>query len=529
MKKALSMNLSGIVFHIDEDAFEKLGKYLEAIKLHFRGFDGRDEVIADIESRIAEILQNKIHETKQVITIEDIDEVIGIMGQPADYILDEKEESIAGSRADAFQSKRLYRDPDKRIIGGVCSGIASYFIIDPLWIRLIFIIMAFSGFGVMLYLILWIVVPEARTTAEKLEMRGQQVNISNIEQSLKDEVDHLKNKLNDLTHKAKGSYRKTRESFNQSQRDQVRSGLHTAGRIIARVILIFIGFIIFIIGLALSLAFLAIVFKFPVLSVADHAEFGGVPLYPALSMIFSTDSDLRIFTTALFVVLGIPLLIMLWEGIRLIFNLPPVRYLGRISALAWIIALVFVFAFGIKTYNSFRYQREFTREEILPTGNIDTIRLVTPFHLPVNLDWSHSGYYYFPEWRLALTENENVLFGIPRLRIYASSDSLSRLVTVASARGSFQDDAEEIARRIQYDWKLSGDTLRLPDSFILHEGENWRKQELELKLYMPEGTIFKVDEHSERILRGNSKYARTDLAGKTCIMEGKGIKILIRQ
>jgi phage shock protein PspC (stress-responsive transcriptional regulator) len=522
MKKSFSINISGVVFHIDEDAYDKLFRYLEAIKSHFRGFEGKEEVIADIESRIAEILQKKISDSKQVIVMEDVDEVIGIMGQPADYVLDEEPGTAAGPQSSAYQSKRLYRDPDQKIIGGVCSGIASYFMIDPLWIRLIFIILTFSGFGIMLYLILWVVVPEARTTAEKLEMRGQQVNINNIEQSLKDEVHHLKSKINDLTNKAKGSYRKGKENFNRDHREHVSGSFSAAGRLLLRILLITIGFFIFLVGLFLSLSFLAIIFKLPFLNFLYYNDIGPIPLYPALDMIFSNDADLRTFITAIFAVLGIPLLLMLWAGIRLIFSLPPVKYLGRSAFVFWICCAAIALIYGMKTYNSFRYQGEFVVEETLLTQEIDTMRVITPYNLPANLNWGRSGFYYFPEGRLVLSDEEKTIYGIPRLKIYPSPDSTSRLVTVLRARGPFRDDAEEIAAGIRYDWKLSGDTLTLPDSFIISDGENWRKQEMELKLYLPQGTIFSLDENCRRILKGNSKFARSDVAGKTCIMDAKG-------
>ncbi len=139
MKKTLTINISGFVFHIDEDAYEKLHRYLEAIKFHFRGFKGKDEVIADVEARVAEILQKKYLPAKEVITIEDVDEVIGIMGQPSDFSVEDED---AGGQKDFSYSrhpKRLYRDPERKILGGVCSGLGAYFNMDPIWVRIIFI------------------------------------------------------------------------------------------------------------------------------------------------------------------------------------------------------------------------------------------------------------------------------------------------------------------------------------------------------------------------------------------------------
>ena len=143
MKKTVRINISGIIFNIDEDAYEKLHRYLEAIKSHFRGFEGKDEVISDVEARVAEILQKKIFPGKEVITMEDIDEVIGIMGQPADFAMDDES---AGSRNEATYSsmpKRLYRDPERKVIGGVASGLGAYFNIDPVWVRVIFLVSIF--------------------------------------------------------------------------------------------------------------------------------------------------------------------------------------------------------------------------------------------------------------------------------------------------------------------------------------------------------------------------------------------------
>ena len=130
MKKTFTINISGIIFHIDEDAFEKLNNYLETIKSYFANSEGRDEIIADIESRIAEMLQSKINEQKQVITIDDINEVIGIMGEPEQIGGDGTQEKK--QREEQRHSKRFFRDPDNKVLGGVCGGIGAYFNIDPL-------------------------------------------------------------------------------------------------------------------------------------------------------------------------------------------------------------------------------------------------------------------------------------------------------------------------------------------------------------------------------------------------------------
>ena len=156
MKKTFNINISGIIFHIDEDAYEKLSLYLKRLKQHFDKTDSGKDIIGDIENRIAELLQEKLSDKKQVITLADIDEVITLMGEPYEFSEEEETSSNSQQSYQKTYGKRLFRDTDTRIIGGVCSGIAAYFNIDPLWVRLGFVLAAFSGFGFLIYLILWI-------------------------------------------------------------------------------------------------------------------------------------------------------------------------------------------------------------------------------------------------------------------------------------------------------------------------------------------------------------------------------------
>jgi phage shock protein C len=213
MKRTLTANISGIVFHIDEDAYEKLSRYLDNIRRHFSTDEGCEEIISGIEGRIAEMFQEKIRDQRQVITLENVREVISQLGEPEQISGEEPGESkqASGAASAPFAekgSKRLYRDPDDKYIGGVCGGLGAFFQVDPTWIRLLFIIGIFAGFGILLYLILWIVIPRARTTAEKLEMRGEKVNLSNIERSIKEDLHDIKQNLRDLSEETKDAFKK---------------------------------------------------------------------------------------------------------------------------------------------------------------------------------------------------------------------------------------------------------------------------------------------------------------------------------
>jgi phage shock protein PspC (stress-responsive transcriptional regulator) len=271
MKKNISINISGIIFHIEEDGYEKLKEYLDTIHRYFASYDDSSEIIADIENRIAEIFLSKLKEGKQVITIEDVEALMATMGGIKDFKEVEMEEETesddeesyrhdAGGQTYTTVTKRLFRDEKRKILGGVLSGIAHYFSIDPLWIRLIFIVLFFGvwflpatpailtvayivlwivvpgtyeleeqkkikkmfrnpddkvlggvcsgiaayfgidivivrllfiiliffgGTGLILYIILWIILPEARTITDKMEMQGEPVTLRNIESNIK--------------------------------------------------------------------------------------------------------------------------------------------------------------------------------------------------------------------------------------------------------------------------------------------------------------------------------------------------------
>jgi phage shock protein PspC (stress-responsive transcriptional regulator) len=194
MKITVSINLGGYSFNIDEDAYAELKRYLKNLELHFAGEESSSEILSDIETRMAELFRTKITSYKQVINIDDVRQVITVLGTPEDI-----SDNEGPSARDKFSSPgyhRMYRDTDHRVIGGVCSGMGAYWDIDPVIIRIIFIALAIGGgLGIMVYLILYIVIPEAKTTAQKIEMKGDPVNIHNIKDSVKKEFDTVRKNM----------------------------------------------------------------------------------------------------------------------------------------------------------------------------------------------------------------------------------------------------------------------------------------------------------------------------------------------
>lgn len=196
MKKTFSVNLGNKVYIIDEDAYNRLKEYLDRIEGHFSDQKEREDIINDIEMRLSELFAERLVAGKQVLTLNDVEEVTRIMGDPQE-IAGEKETTEQGPSYGNSERRtgprRFYRDPDNRIIGGVCGGIGAYLNIDPVIIRILLVVLLVAfGIGFLIYIILWIVVPEAKTTAQKLEMRGDTVNASNIGKFVQDEFESVK-------------------------------------------------------------------------------------------------------------------------------------------------------------------------------------------------------------------------------------------------------------------------------------------------------------------------------------------------
>ena len=193
MKITVSINLGGYSFNIDEDAYAELKRYLKNLELHFAGEESSSEILSDIETRMAELFRTKLTSYKQVINIEDVQQAISVLGTPEDI-----SDNDGPTARDKFSSPgyhRMYRDTDHRVIGGVCSGMAAYWDIEIWVVRMIFFALAMMGVGILIYLILYIVLPEAKTTAEKIEMKGNPVNIHNIKDSVKKEFDTVRKNM----------------------------------------------------------------------------------------------------------------------------------------------------------------------------------------------------------------------------------------------------------------------------------------------------------------------------------------------
>ena len=207
MKKTFNINIVGYPFTIDEDAYALLNDYLKTIEHAFRKVDGSAELINDIESRIAELLLQSSEDGSAIITLADVEQVIARVGKPEEFV-DDETITIQNENGDTetinvdtenetpppyipnppYTVKRLYRDPQNAMLGGVCSGIAWYLGWDVTWVRLLLVALTIVSYATMavVYLVLWIVVPEARTPLQRMQMMGEQPTMENIGKTVTD-------------------------------------------------------------------------------------------------------------------------------------------------------------------------------------------------------------------------------------------------------------------------------------------------------------------------------------------------------
>jgi phage shock protein PspC (stress-responsive transcriptional regulator) len=495
MKKTFTANISGMVFHIDEDAYEKLNLYLARIKEKLSLDHGRDEILNDIEARIAEMLQEKLTASKKVITLEDVRYVIEQLGEPEQF--EEAAEETAAhethSRKTYYREKsekRFYRDPDDKYIGGVAGGLGAFFDIDPTWIRVAFVVFTFLyGFGPLVYIILWIVVPKARTTAEKLEMRGEKVTLSNIEKSIREELDDLKTNIKEFSEETKEHFKKKSKTVNDHN-SRIASDLVKAFAKVAGVILILLSF-------SFIIAIISGIYMFPVWGNFPH--FTGLDSVPEfLSAFLSSDAWISATTLALAGLIGIPVFWMLLVGIQLLFEIKTTsRYLGAFTFLLWLVAIGTIALAAVSSVRNFSGHNTSRDEIVLANSSWANmyVRLDDSRQFRTSKTSFKRGNKEWHQWHHYWMNSEGQAYGMPKLRIKPSDDDQTRLYIIKEARGMGDYQAGLNAENIRYSFSQKDSLLILDPVFIYNKSDGWRDQRITLELSIPEHKIAVMDKN----------------------------------
>lgn len=518
MKKTININLAGTAFIIDENAYDVLHRYLENLKNRFGNTTERAEIMEDIEARLAEMFAQKLGSRKEVIGLTEVEETIAVMGTPED-IAGESGANAADS-GNAFSSKnydgkrRLFRDKEDKVVSGVISGLCHYFgINDPVWARIAAALLVIAGFGfpVILYFLLMIVVPEAETAAEKLQMKGEPVNVGSIEREIKD-----------AANRAAESVKKVAD---KTVFERLFSGL---GKVIVVLLKIFIGFWVFI-GLVVLFALLAALFG---VSVAGNSIISQAP-----HMLVDERSVVTMLQLGLILFIATPVLALVYAAIRLVFGIKEKVYALRVGlSLLWVTGIVLLLAAGSKIAGQFRQTA--TRTETISLPVIDStsayrVQIVDESGQPADTDGDFT--FNINPWDglvingYSIDELKQIPIDEPRLDLVPSATDSFFVQVLYHSKGKTKTEALANTTYVDYPVTLRDGQLQLPDFLFLSKDKKWRAQNVRIIIGIPEGKTLEFGNNIDRwaaVVKNNRRYDDTPFANTVWTNKGGKIRCI---
>lgn len=519
MKKTVKINIGGVIFHLDEDAYQSLQNYLTAINQRFVSTDEGKEIISDIEHRIAEILQSKLTEQKQVISVNDIEEIIEIMGQPEDF---ENEEEATENTYHQYEktTKRLYRDPDHRILGGVCSGISSYLNIDPLIIRILFLVLMFAyGIIGIIYIVLWALLPAAYTTAQKLDMKGEKFNISDIEKNVRKEYESVKDNLKNF--KNSKDYDRTRGFF-----ESLTYAIGAFFRFIFKFIVALIGLVLvvtgvgFLIGLTGTIIIGESFMPWNNIFINDHV------IFTDMIHSFIDPNTIWIVTICAVLVVFIPLVALIYGGFKLLLGLRPNdRSILGIGFVAWIISLIVLVVLVGTQVKHFSYSVHDDEQLLINEPANKTLYLKAHEEKKI----ATSKFYIFDgEFQIMYDEDdEKHLYAFPEIDLIRGNSDHIIIDVEKKGRGANRHEALRNSDDIEYQVIQQDSVIIFDAVYSLIDKTHWRFPEVDITVRVPEGFILYLDESIEEQLDYISMkkyYDHDEMMNKYWIMTEDGFE-----
>lgn len=504
MNQTKSINISGVFFVINDDAYLTLSAYISALEKKYQHTEDGKEIVQDIESRIAELFTKKMNNTRTIVEIDDVNFAIQTLGKPEEFENFDNEEMNNNENADKtnepnqenISEKRLYRNEDDKVIMGVCSGLSAYFgINDPIWLRLITLGLAFivpglsTGTVFLAYIILGVLVPKAKTTSQKLQMRGQAVNLNNIEKKISGAFDNKNTNIIGRFFNGLGNLLNTIFS-------NIAPIISTIVKIIA---LIFALIFLFFIG-SLIFSFLITI---PVLS--QIQIFSGIHNYIAGMSLF-----LLIAIPALFVIIGLASWLLKSKINKNIW---------------WVLSAIFVLSaftsiyYLSKAFLGFSVENNTSNSYTLNNVNKDTLYIATLGNQYKNNNFKINFF------KVKLNSG-NILQNENSLDVERSNTDNYILKTYITARGENEKDAKGNLKGIEPNYYISNDTLYINPNFEIHKNLPWRFQQMKYTLQVPEGKAIHFTESSKNIINDVKNVTNTldkYMIGKTWSMQPNGL------
>ena len=480
MDKSVKINLAGTLFHVDEEAYLLLRDYLQAINARLKNADGGNETIDDIEARISEIFQNQ-RGIAGTITKENVEAMIATLGKPEDF---DSGDGSGPIQAGPSVKRRLYRNPDDSIIGGVCGGLGAYLRFEPVWIRLIFILFTFSfGIGLFVYLALWIALPSAVSDSMKRELYGE----SYLTEAYKKNRNSGGGNDNGMSHVG--------NAFNE-----VFRAIWKVLFIIVRVFAIVFGVLLVITGFMTLLAFIMVLFfKNP--AFFSSALNGNLFYLPDFLDFIVNPAMTPWICFLFFMAVVLPLMAIIYWGIKMIFWFRSrdgiISLIGLVLWVLSVTALAIILAGeGLSFAEHGRIVSTEVVEKAPETVYIITGKKVSDLKYDREVELPDDSYFIY-------SNNETKELSVRvKLRLNTSEDKSARLEIVKTSGGRSRMDATKNAESLIYNYRISNDTIVLDEYFSLPKDKKWSVDEVRVNLWLPEGTRLHFDEASENIHAG---------------------------
>ena len=489
MDKTININIAGILFQIDEEAYNILRDYLQAINNRFKNVPGGVETVGDIESRIAEIFESQ-KGTAGTISASNVEAMITIIGKPEDFDNNDAEPEYHSYTS--TQRKRMYRNPDDTVISGVCGGIGAYLNTDPVLFRILFVILTVSfGIGIFLYLALWIALPPANSDSRKREMYG-------------------KSYPSVMSYKTQtsGAYPPDTQSYNRGYYNTSRIGnaineiFRAIGRVFyiaLRIMLILIGISLVLMGALLILSVVMIlVFKYPA-SISN----GGVDMnlvYLSDFMKYVVNPVLVPWIIALILVIFvIPMMALIYWGVKMIFWFRAKDAIFSLVAFVlWIMLIatlaVVLFNEGISFAETARASQQKILSPVPDTLYIKAGSRTSDLKFEKEINFREDGY------NIMINDERKELYIRPYLKVYNSENADPRVELRKRSSGRNEVDAMKKTEDLIYNYSINKDTLILDEYFTIPAGRKWSADNVGINIYLPAGSVLKLDNPSLRLL-----------------------------
>ena len=497
MDKTIKINLGGILFHIDEEAYKILRRYLQDIDSRLKGTPGGAETLDDIESRIAEIFQSQ-GGTAGVISRDNVEAMISIIGKPEDFETSGESATENTTFTRSAYSKKMYRNPDDSIISGVCGGIGTYLNIESVWVRLLFILFTcFFLVGLFVYVALWIALPVARSDAHKREMYGRD-----------DYAIALRIKETGYSSPSSG----INYSGSLPAGSKVGNAFNEVFRAIGKVLFIIVRIFLILVGISFILfGFFALV-SFVMIFFFDYPGYFSTNSF-GINLFYLPDFLNYIVNPAIapwililtFIVILLPLLAIIYWGVKMIFWFKSSD--GIVSIVALILWVMSVAALSILLFNEGISFSETARSvsEVVIEKAPQELYIITE-HKVSDLNYDKEISFHEEDYNVYFIDDNKGLYIGAGLNINASDDKSMKMNVRKRSSGRSRTDATRKAEGLLYNYRVTGDTIFLDEYFTFPEGTKWSFDDVRVTIDIPEGTKVYFDKTSEQMLLRQHYY-----------------------